>query len=145
MAFTYDAAKAATEALHWIRWRIGATKSDASPAVDDEEIKAALAGHALVATSSPVSNRTAVHRAAADACRSLAAGLGRQSGIALTQVGPVKVTAADFYLKLAAQLEATVAAVRADQLEPSEQIDSVDYRISGTGIDQSEYVGDPAP
>lgn len=142
MAYSYTASLAASQALHWVRWRIGATKSDASPAVDDEEIAAGLAGHSLTSTSDPVANRTAVHRAAADICRSLAAGLGRQAGIALTAVGPVKNNAAEFFLKLAAQLEATVTATRADDMAPHEEIDSVDYRLSSHGGDMSEYVGD---
>ena len=142
MAFTYTASQAASRALDWIRMRVGATKSDGPVQIDDDEIAALLAGHSLTISSDPVANRRSVHRAAADVCRQIAANLGRQSGIALTQVGPIKNTSAEFFLKLAKELEATVALTQANDLEPHEEVDSVAYEINARGDDLSEYVGD---
>jgi len=140
--FTYTASKAASQALHWVRWRIGATKADASPAVEDEEIGAALAGYGLSNTSDPLANRTAMHRAAAEVCRAIAAALGRQSTVAITAVGPVKSNAAEVFLRLAKELEAAVAATKSDQQEPFEIVDSMDYDVTKYGEDRSQYVGE---
>lgn len=142
MTFTYTLAKVKSEALHWIRWRIGATKSDRSK-VDDEEIEAALLGRGLTVTSAPADNFEAIHRAAADVCRAIAADLGYDSQIAITDVGPIKKNSAEFFLRLANALEKAISQQREIELAaPHEEIDSMDYTVSGFGEDESEYVGD---
>ena len=142
MAFTYTLSKVKSEALHWVRWRIGATKETRSK-VDDEEIDAALTGRGLTTTSDPASNFDLVHRAAADVCRAIAADLGYDSQIAITDVGPIKSNSAQFFLRLAKELEDAITQKRQLQLEgPSEEIDSVDYTIGDFGKDESEFVGD---
>ena len=140
MSFTYTLAKIKTEALHWVRWRVGDTSSTKSIA-DDEEIEAALIDNGLTLTSNPASNAIAIHNAAADVCRGIAARLGRDSKIAISDVGSVKSTAATFYLRLAKELREEVATELEDA--PHEEIDSMDYRITSVGEDLSEYVGDP--
>lgn len=141
----YDVAKVATEAQHWVRFKVGAVKVDASPALDDKEVEAALAVHGLTPTTPPsTANRPRLYKAAADLCRSIAAAFARQGGV-VVGTGPAASTknlTADTYLKLAAQLEAQGTAVQQGDIEPFEVVDSVDYRRDRFGQDQSEYVGD---
>jgi hypothetical protein len=150
VAFTYTPAKVPTEALHWVRFKIGATKDDASPKLDDDEVNGALAMNGLTALS-PITegNRLALHRAAASLCRSIAAAFARQGSVVVPNVGSPKNVSAETYLKLAQQLEAegsgliSVGGQLVDTtIGPYEEIDSVDYRRDGFGRDASEYVGD---
>lgn len=150
MAFTYTLAKVPIEALHWVRFKIGATKDDASPKLDDDEVTGALVMNGLTALS-PITegNKLALHRAAASLCRSIAAAFARQGAVVVPQVGSPKNVSAETYLKLAQQLEAEGAGlldlgieVRDIAIVPHEEVDSVDYRRDGFGRDASEYVGD---
>ena len=140
MTFTYTLGKVKSEALHWVRWRVGDT-SEKKLVADDEEIEAALIDNGLTLTSDPASNAIAIHNAAADVCRGIAARLGRDSKITIGDVGSVKSTAAQFYLRLAKELREEVATELEDA--PHEEIDSMDYRVTSVGEDLSEYVGDP--
>lgn len=150
MAFTYTLAKVPTEALHWVRFKVGATKSDASPALDDAEVNGALAINGLTATSAVnETNKAALHKAAASVCRSIAAAFARQGSVVVPNVGSPKNVSAETYLKLAAQLEAegrgliSVGGQLVDTtIVPHEEVDAVDYRRDGFGRDASEYVGD---
>lgn len=149
MTFSYTLAKVPTEALHWVRFKVGAVKADAAPKIEDEEITGALVIEGLTATSVPsASNRPALCKAAASVCRSIAASFARQGGAGAPPGGgqTPKNVSAETYLKLAQQLEteATGIATVGGQLvyEPVELIDSVDYRRDRFGNDASEYVGD---
>lgn len=110
MAFTYTLGKVKTEALHWIRWKVGATKSD-RPLVQDEEIEAALHKQGRAKDDDPIAYQEEVTRATVDVCMGIAASLGSQSEIVMTEVGPVKRAAADFYLTLAKKLQSEVSLV----------------------------------
>jgi len=150
VAFTYEPEKVPTEALHWVRFKVGATKDDASPLVDDAEILGALVMNGLMATSVPSdATKLAIHRAAASVCRSIAASFARQGAVvAPSGSGSPKNVSAETYLKLAAALEAegtglvVVGGEVQDPSEPYEIVDSVDYRRDRFGGDHSEYVGD---
>lgn len=150
MAFTYTLAKVPTEALHWVRFKVGATKADAAPAVQDEEVNGALAIHGLTATTAPSeTTKSALCKAAASLCRSIAAGFARQGGQAVPVGQSAKNTSAETFLKLAEQLEAeamglvSVGGQLVDtSIVPHEEVDSVDYRRGAFGQDHSEYVGD---
>lgn len=144
MGFTYTLAKVPAEALHWVRFKVGATKSDATPALDDEEVNGALVVNGLTAVS-PINaaNYAALHKAAASLCRSIAAAFARQG--AVVQPGGVaspKNVSAETYLKLAAELEKQGAGVQDGDIVPHEEIDAVDSRHDRFGNDLSEYVGD---
>ena len=106
--FTYTASKVTTEALHWIRFRIGQTRQDRSH-ITDTEIETFLLAASLTKTSIPTDNWNAVHTAAADCAEGVAAGLIRESEIAITEVGTVKSLAASGYFKLADRLLGKVA------------------------------------
>ena len=83
-------------------------------------------------------NASDLWSAAADGCRSLAAKFAAEA-LNLTLDGSVKVDKtkkAEFYLGLAEQYAGRSG------LDVSEYMDSANYRISGTGSDLSEYVGD---
>ena len=150
MAFTYEPEKVPTEALHWVRFKVGATKDDASPKLDDDEVIGALAMNGLTALSSITeANKLTLHRAAASVCRSIAASFARQGAVvAPSGSGSPKNVSAKTYLKLAAALEAegtglvVVGGEVQTPSEPYESVDSVDYRRGPFGQDQSEYVGD---
>jgi len=150
VAFTYTIAKVPTEALHWVRFKVGAVKQDASPALDDDEVIGALVMNGLTALS-PITegNKLALHRAAASLCRSIAAAFARQGSAGAPPGGQSpKNVSAETYLKLAEALEAegTGLVVVGGQVqtpsEPFELVDSVDYRRDRFGNDHSEYVGD---
>jgi hypothetical protein len=153
VAFTYTLAKVPTEALHWVRFKVGAVNAAASPALDDKEIEAALVIYGLTTVSVPSdATKLALHRAAASLCRSIAAAFARQGAVAAPGgvTGP-KNTSADTYLKLAEALEAEGAGlldlgieVRDISIVPYESVDSVDYRRDVDGTDRSEYSGDEA-
>lgn len=150
MAFSYEPAKVPTEALHWVRFKVGATKDDASPKVDDGEVTGALTMNGLTALSAITeANKLALHRAAASVCRSIAASFARQGAVvAPSGSGSPKNTSADTYLKLAAALEAegtglvVVGGVVQTPTEPFESVDSAAYQRDRFGADHSEYVGD---
>jgi len=151
VAFTYTLAKVPTEALHWVRFKVGAVQADASPKLDDDEVNGALVMNGLTATS-PITeaNKLALHKAAASLCRSIAAAFARQGSVVVPQVGSPKNVSAETYLKLAQQLEAEGAGIlvvggqviQPGDIVPHEEVDSVDYRRDGFGRDASEYVGD---
>jgi hypothetical protein len=151
VAFTYEPAKVPTEALHWVRFKVGATKDDASPKLDDDEVTGALVLNGLTALSPIIDgNRVPLHQAAASVCRSIAAAFARQGAVvAPAGSGSPKNVSAETYLKLALQLEAEgagVLVVGGQVVEtaevPYESVDSVDYRRDRFGGDHSEYVGD---
>lgn len=150
MAFTYTLAKVPTEALHWVRFKVGATKDDASPKLDDAEVTGALVMNGLTAVS-PITeaNKLALHLAAASLCRSIAAAFARQGSVVVPQVGSPKNVSAETYLKLAQQLEAEGRglidmgiSIVDTTIVPHEEIDAVDYHRDRFGRDGSEYVGD---
>ena len=150
MAFTYTLAKVPTEALHWVRFKVGATKADASPALDDDEVTGALVMNGLTAVS-PITeaNKKALHLAAASVCRSIAAAFARQGSVVVPTVGSPKNVSAETYLKLAQQLDAEASGLVSvggqivdTTIVPHEEIDAVDYRRDRFGNDGSEYVGD---
>jgi hypothetical protein len=143
VTFTYTLSKVKSEALHWLRWKVGDNRHEGY-VIEDEELDAALLDHGLTATSDPQSNTTAVTQAAIDVCRAVAARLGRDSKITLTDVGPVKKNAAEFYLKLANQLEESLSVETTLAREgPHEEVDAIDYHVNRLGEDLSEYIGDP--
>ena len=123
-----------------MRWRVGDT-SENKRLTEDEEIDAALIDNGLTLTSDPASNAIAIHNAAADVCRGIAARLGRDSKIAISDVGSVKSTAAQFFLTLAKDLRNEVKTELEDA--PHEEIDSMDSNVDRFGRDLSQYVGDP--
>ena len=150
MAFSYEPEKVPTEALHWVRYKVGATKNDASPLVDDEEIHGALVLEGLTLTSVPSeATRKPLHFAAASVARSIAAAFARQGSAGAPPGQSPKHGSAEIYLKLALQLEAqgsllvSISEVMVDtSIVPFELVDNVDYRRDRFGEDHSEYVGD---
>lgn len=125
MAFTYDT----TTDRGRVRLLVGDTDTAvaANQIFDDDEIDAFL---------SIASNE--VFSAAAQACRSIAANAGR-SAIAWKANGASvdKKAIPTFFIELANRYEA-----EAKQGTPSEEIDSLDYRLGDFGEDLSEFVGD---
>lgn len=94
--FSYESGSVISEALHWIRSAIADKRADRA-FLDDGQIAAALAEYGLAVDSDPIANRYGVHMAAADCAEMIAAELGQQSQIALTELGTVKSTAAGEY------------------------------------------------
>lgn len=140
MSFSYKEGSL-NEALYWIRTRVGDTSKDRNQ-LEDEEISALLVDHGLTDTSSSVTSRSALYNAAADAARTIAARFAKDSEIAITEVGRIKSDASASYLRLAAKFEDEAKAIQPDQLEPVEEMDSLDYDRDRLGRDRSEYVGD---
>ena len=110
--FSYEAGKVPTEALHWIRSAIADKRVDRA-FLDDGQIEAALLEYGLAVDADPIENRYGVHMAAADCAEIIAAELGQQSQIALTELGATKSTAAAEYRKTAALLRKKVRSVDA--------------------------------
>jgi hypothetical protein len=104
MGASYDATLVGAEALHYIRFVVGATQVADKALVDDEEITGMLTLRGLTATSSPVTYEAAVKLAAADVCDAIAANFSRESQIPFTEVGPIKAAAAEQYRMLAKRL-----------------------------------------
>lgn len=139
----YDVAKVAIEAQHWVRFKVGATKADASPIVADQEVEAALKVYGLLPTTPPAeANKAALHKAAANLARSIAAAFARQGSVNVPAGQSAKNAAAETYLRLAEQLDEEGKAVQAGDIEPHEEVDAMDYRRDRFGNDASEYVGD---
>jgi hypothetical protein len=91
----FDPTKINTEAQHWIRWRLGDTKTPGRVLAKQDTIIAILAIHGLIATSDPVVNRSLVRKAAIDVCRGIVATLSQDSEVAMTDVGPMKKLGAE--------------------------------------------------
>lgn len=108
MASTYTPTLAATKALDAVRLEVGDTNMG-KPLLDDEEIAAFLARFGLTKTSDPLANVRGVLRAAAQACRVIAALLAQKSEIVIGQFGAVKATSSREYQALAKALEARAA------------------------------------
>lgn len=140
MSFSYKLGQL-TEALYWIRTRLGDTSKDRRQ-LEDEEISALLVDHGLTDTSSSATNRSALYQAAADGARTIAARFAKDSEIAITEVGRIKSDASASYLRLAAKFEDEARKTQPDEFAPAEEMDTLDYNRDALGRDRSEYVGD---
>ncbi len=140
MAFDYTLSKIKTEALHYVRFRIGAVKRDhVILKLENEEIEAALDGHGVSATGDPTSNRKAILQTLADLCRSL--GQRLVGDVVVPEVGAPRAESARLLFSQADKYEHEAESPAEDG--PWEEIDSLDYRVGAYGGDGSERVGDP--
>src|SRR6267142_149412 len=85
-AFAFDPTKVNTDALHWIRWRVGDTKVG-RPLAAQDTIIALLATRSLLANSNPVTNAAAVRATAIDVCKGIIATLSQDTELTLTGDG----------------------------------------------------------
>jgi hypothetical protein len=145
VGWTYTASLAKSQALHWVRLRIGDTDTT-KQLLENEEIDAALTDWGLTTVSDPTANRVAVRRAARDCCLAIAGRKASETELALSDVSGPKRTAADIFRSLAADLQKEADAIERggfiEQHAPHEEIDAMDYRVTRHGGDASEYVGD---
>lgn len=110
MGATYAPATAATRALDAVRLQVGDTNVGKA-LLDDGEIAAFLARYGLTVESDPIANGRGVLRAAAEACRAIAALLAQKSEVVIGQFGAVKATSSREYQNLAKALEARAATI----------------------------------
>lgn len=105
MAFNYDPTNTGTQARDRIRLMVGDTVENGHR-LDDEEIDAVLEDYGVdPTTDDPTDSPRLILLAAADCHRLIAAKLAKESEVALTEVGPVKNSAAESHEARAVELE----------------------------------------